>query len=747
MSEARARSLRDTLNAASLKYYKGESSGLTDPEWDSLFQELVALESEHPSLVTSDSPTLRVGSPPADGFSTVDHRLPMLSLANAFSDTDVADFDRRVRERLADLCSGDICYAAEPKLDGLAVSLVYEAGRLVLGATRGDGRQGEDITANLRTVKRIPLSLHGSGFPETLEVRGELIMRRSDFQAFNSEQEAAGEKVFVNPRNAAAGSVRLLDSRVTATRPLDFFAYSVGYVSGGELPASHSDVLAALAKWGLPVNPLSTTVVGAAGCAGYYQQVGSQRDSLDYDIDGVVFKVDQLDWQRVVGQVARAPRWAVARKFPAEEMTTTLLDVTFQVGRTGVLTPVARLEPVFVGGATVSNATLHNMDEVARKGIRVGDRVVVRRAGDVIPEVVGVAEGGRADKGTPIVAPEVCPVCDSATVQLPGEAALRCTGGFVCTAQRKEALRHFASRRAMDIEGMGDQIVEQLVDRTLVTTPADLFQLTQEALESLDLIAEKSAMNLLSALEDSKQRSLGRLIFALGIPGIGEVTAGALADFVGDLDGLLNLDAARLTPPQGVDKVGLVGASRVLELLAERDDIDANNFASAVASARMRINRDTAERILEWADGSVSRLRESTPEQLSGGGSAPVEGVGPVLARSIELYVQSPRNRDMLSALRAAGVDPAIDAVAASTNPSQEALAGNTYVLTGTLSTLTRDAAKAALQERGAKVVGSVSARTTALIAGENAGSKLAKAEKLGVRVLDESDLTELLSS
>ncbi|MEM6987632.1 MAG: NAD-dependent DNA ligase LigA, partial [Pseudomonadota bacterium] len=522
------------------------------------------------------------------------------------------------------------------------------------------------------------------------------------------------------------------------------------FVEGGAVPDTQSAVLEALAEWGLPVNPLVDVVAGPAGCDSFYRHILAQRDDLDYDIDGVVFKVNRFDWQTTIGQVARAPRWAVARKFPAEESSTLLLDVEFQVGRTGALTPVARLEPVFVGGATVSNATLHNMDEVARKAIRIGDRVIVRRAGDVIPEVVGVAPGGASDKGVDVLAPEQCPVCGSPTLQLPGEAALRCTGGYVCTAQRKEALRHFASRRAMDIEGLGDQLVEQLVDRNLVETPADLYALTREQFESLDLVAEKSASNLLDALEASKQRSLARLIFALGIAGIGEVTAAALADFVGDLAGLMAVKERDLVPAKGVDKVGQVGAQRVFQLLEERPELDEQSFVAAVASARIRVNRETAQAILDWAGGSLDSLRASTAEALSGSASTPVEGVGPVLARSVAQFVQSERNRDMVAALQACGIAPTADSVAAppgSDSDSSVDLSGNTYVLTGTLESMTRDAAKAALQQRGAKVTGSVSARTTALIAGDKAGSKLAKAESLGVTVLTEADLINLLQS
>lgn len=743
---ARAASLRERLNRANHAYFVLDAPTLSDAEWDALFHELKSLEEADPALVTADSPTSRVGAQPADGFETIEHRLPMLSLGNAFSHDDVVDFDRRVRERLDGQSESTIAYTAEPKLDGLAVSLLYEGGKLVQGATRGDGRRGEDITANLRTVKRIPLSLAGHDFPPTLEVRGELIMCRSAFEQFNAAQQAAGEKVFVNPRNAAAGSVRLLDSRITASRPLDFFAYSLGFVEGGTVPSTQSTALDAMRRWGLPVNPLVALAEGPRGCADYYERVLAQRDQLDYDIDGVVFKVDRFDWQERIGQVARAPRWAVARKFPAEESTTTLLNVEFQVGRTGVLTPVARLEPVFVGGATVRNATLHNLDEVARKAVRIGDEVIVRRAGDVIPELVGVAKGGASECARDIVAPDACPVCQSPTLQLPGEAALRCTGGFTCSAQRKEALRHFASRRAMDIEGLGDQLIDQLVDRGLVETPADLYGLTQEQLESLDLIAEKSANNLVSAIELSKQRELSRVLFALGIAGIGEVTAAGLAEFVGSLDGLMALEEADLLPPAGVEQVGQRTAERVLSLLRERPEIDEEHFVTAISSARLRVSRETAARMLDWAGGSVAALRRSSAEQLSGSAAAPVEGIGPVLARSVAQFARSEQNRRMVALLQSRGIAPAVELSAANAKAASGIdLTGRTYVLTGALGSMTRDAAKRALQRRGAKVAGSVSAKTTALIAGEKAGSKLAKAESLGVAVLSEADLIDLL--
>ena len=569
-AQDRATELRALLNDHNYRYYVLDAPSVPDAEYDRLFHELVALESMHPELVTLDSPTRRVGAAPLEAFVEVEHLEPMLSLGNAFESQDVHDFDRRVREGL-DVEVVD--YVAEPKLDGLAVSLLYRDGILAVAATRGDGRRGEDVTLNVRTIRDIQLRLRATP-PPLLEVRGEVYLTRSGFAAMNERARETGDKVFVNPRNAAAGSLRQLDPAVTAGRPLAFCAYGVGRVEG-ELPARHADVLARLREWGLPTSNEVQVVQGSDGCLGYHARMLARRPALDFDIDGVVYKVDRRDWQADLGQVARAPRWAVAHKFPAEEELTRLLGVDFQVGRTGVLTPVARLEPVFVGGVTVTNATLHNMDEIARKDVRVGDTVTVRRAGDVIPEVVGVVAERRNGNEQAIELPSECPVCESAVTRDEEESAARCSGGLYCPAQRKQAIRHFASRLAMDIEGLGDQRVDQLVDAGLVSTIADLYRLQAESLAGLERMGEKSAGNLVAAIGQSKETTLPRFLFALGIREVGESTAAALAIHFGDLQSLRAADVEAL---QAVPDVGPVVAERVIAFFAEphnREVIDA----------------------------------------------------------------------------------------------------------------------------------------------------------------------------
>ncbi|NBB92017.1 MAG: NAD-dependent DNA ligase LigA, partial [Gammaproteobacteria bacterium] len=551
----RIEALREKIHEHNYRYYVLEDPIVSDAEYDRLLRELEQLESEHPDLVTEDSPTQRVGTRPAAGFETVDHRIPMLSLGNAFSADEVTEFDRRVRE-LLDI--EQVVYSAEPKLDGVAIALRYEKGRLKLAATRGDGRSGEDVTDNVRTIRAVPLRLRGGDVPGALEVRGEIFMTRSGFSELNEGLADAGEKTFVNPRNAASGSLRQLDSSVTARRPLHFFCYQAATTDG--LPGRHSEILERLRDMGLPVSPEARTVKGLKGLLDYYEQAGERRDRLDYDIDGVVYKVDDLDQQQELGFVSRAPRWAIAHKFPAQEEVTRLLSIEVQVGRTGALTPVARLEPVFVGGVTVTNATLHNIDEIRRKDVRPGDYVVVRRAGDVIPEIVRSIPERREDELEEWQMPERCPECDSAVEQVEGEAVARCTGGLVCPAQRKRALEHFASRAAMDIDGLGEKVIAQLVERDLVHSPADLYKLDRETFAGLDRMGEKSADNLLKALEDSKKVALGRLLFALGIREVGEVTARALARHFGTLD---NLAEASVEGLESVRDVGPVVARHV----------------------------------------------------------------------------------------------------------------------------------------------------------------------------------------
>ncbi|MDH3714918.1 MAG: NAD-dependent DNA ligase LigA [Gammaproteobacteria bacterium] len=659
----RVAELRELVEYHNQRYYVLDDPEISDAEYDALFRELQTLEERYAALRSSDSPTQRVGGEPAAGFEQVRHEAPMLSLANAFSDDELADFDKRIRERLH--AEHEIVYSAEPKLDGLAVSLRYENGLLVQAATRGDGTTGENITGNVRTIRNVPLRLQGKP-PALLEVRGEVYMTRKGFAAINEKAREAGGKVFANPRNAAAGSVRQLDSRITARRPLAMYCYALGAVSDDGLFEEHAQVLSAFRDWGLPVSRETELVTGVQGCIGYYARVGAIRAALPYEIDGVVFKVNSLTEQASLGSVSRAPRWAIARKFPAEEAATQLLDVEFQVGRTGALTPVARLRPVTVGGVTVSNATLHNMDEIERKDVRIGDSVVVRRAGDVIPEVVRTLVEERPKGAHMPKMPDACPVCGSAVVREPEQAVHRCTGGLFCGAQRKEAIKHFASRRALDIEGLGDKLVEQLVEAGLVEHVDDIYALQLEQLQSLERMGEKSAQNLIDALQHSKDTTLGRFVYALGIREVGETTAQTLADHFGNIDSLMQADA---------------------------------------------------ETLLAVGD------------------------VGPVVAEHVQRFFAEPHNREVIEALRAAG----LHWPEGPPRETQRPLTGSTYVLTGTLEALTRDQAKARLQALGARVAGSVSSKTTAVIAGSSAGSKLDKAEALGVTVMDEAELESLL--
>lgn len=669
---ARVEALRQCLEQWNHEYYVLDQPSATDAEYDAALRELQQLESDLPQLQRPDSPTQRVGAAPLAGFAEVRHDLPMLSLDNAFDDEDLQRFHARVLERLkpagADSAAQpEVEYVCEPKLDGVAVSVLYENGSLVRAATRGDGTSGEDITLNVRTIRSIPLRLRGEGFPGSLEVRGEIYMLHSSFELLNATARERGDKPFVNPRNAAAGSLRQLDPRVTATRPLQMCCYGIGHVKNGDLPNNHENVMRSLAGWGLRVSPESATVKGLAACLAYYREMARRRDSLPYDIDGIVYKVNDFALRDQLGFVSRAPRWAIARKFPAQEATTQLLDVEFQVGRTGAITPVARLEPVFVGGVTVSNATLHNFDEIARLSVRIGDTVIVRRAGDVIPQVVSVRERALASASAAVVLPQVCPVCESPVEREEGGAVLRCLGGLVCPAQRKAAIRHFASRRAMDIDGLGERLVDQLVDAGLLNTVADLYLLRREQLLALERMGEKSADNLLAALEASKSTTLAHFLFALGIREVGEATARSLAAHFGN-----------------------------------------------------------------WQDLSVAdeeRLRE-------------VDDVGPVVADHLRQFFDSPSAMAVVSQLRAAGMHwaehaPVRRGCAGAAGP----LTGETWVVTGKLESLTRDEAAAALQSLGAKVSGSVSAKTSVLVAGPGAGSKLARAESLGVTIIDESAL------
>ncbi|MDC8830928.1 NAD-dependent DNA ligase LigA [Alteromonas gilva] len=665
---ARLEALRNKINDYNYQYYVLDDPSVPDSEYDRQMQALQALEAQHPELITPDSPSQKVGGEPLGAFEQVEHEVPMLSLDNGFEDEALSAFEKRLQDRLKS--SDVLSYSCEPKLDGLAVSILYENGSLVQAATRGDGRVGENITANVRTIGNVPLKLRGEAVPERIEVRGEVFMPRDGFAKLNDAQRQAGLKIFANPRNAAAGSLRQLDSRITAKRPLMFYAYSLGVVAPDSfrLPESHHERLQQLAEWGIPLCPDIATATGAQGCLDYYQQILSRRDALAYDIDGVVFKVDAIALQQQLGFVARAPRWAIAQKFPAQEEITTLLDVEFQVGRTGAITPVARLEPVFVGGVTVSNATLHNQDEIDRLGVKIGDTVIVRRAGDVIPQVVSVMLDKRPDDARDIAFPVHCPVCDSQVEKLADEAVARCTGGLFCAAQRKQALKHFASRKALDIDGLGDKLIEQLVDAGLLKNPADIFHLTFVQLIQLERMGDKSAANLLQAIHKAKQTTLPKFLYALGIREVGETTAVNLAIHFKTLDALKQADVDAL---QAVPDVGVVVAQHVSNFFNESHNIDVLN---GLLDAGMH-----------WPDIEVP-------------------------------------------------------------DASEQVLDGKTCVVTGTLSAMPRNEVKALLQQAGAKVAGSVSAKTDFLVAGEKAGSKLTKAQDLGIEVWDEARLMAFLS-
>lgn len=657
--------LRSQLHYHNYRYHSLDAPEISDAEYDRLIQQLKNLEAEHPELITPDSPSQRVGATPLSEFVTVVHEMPMLSLDNAFSDDDLLAFNKRIQDRLKS--QADIEFACEVKLDGTAVSLIYHNGLLVRGATRGDGVNGEDITQNVRTIKSIPLKLQGKNFPAVLEVRGEIYMPKAGFEAFNKKALAAGEKLFVNPRNAAAGSLRQLDARLTAARPLEMCAYNVGLVEGGELPDRHTDILKTLQAWGFLINRELDQAQNIQECLTYYRRIQDKRNALAYDIDGIVFKVNSRKLQDELGFISRAPRWAIAYKFPAQEEMTILQDVEFQVGRTGAVTPVARLQPVFVGGVTVSNATLHNRDEIARLGIKIGDTVVVRRAGDVIPQIVAAVESKRPHDARDIIFPDYCPVCGSPVETVPGEAVARCDGGLICPAQRKEAIKHYVSRKAMNVEGLGDKLVEQLVDLKMIETVADIYSLTREQLANLDRMGEKSADNILAALQKSKQTSLAKFIYALGIREVGEATARNFAKHFGTLDALAAADELNLQQ---------------------------------------------------------------------------VTDVGPVVAHFAFEFFQQENNRQAIEQLKAAGIQWPDEVATGADAP----LLGLTYVLTGSLEIFSRDDAKAHLLALGAKVSGSVSAKTDYVVAGPGAGSKLQKAEELGIKVLTEQELVELLT-
>ena len=663
--------LKDELNQHNHRYYVLDDPSVPDSEYDRQLRKLSEIEGRYEGLITDDSPSQRVGGIALESFSQIKHVVPMLSLDNAFNDVELQEFERKVKDRLNYSTSDNsqkIEYACEPKLDGAAVSLLYKKGSLVYGATRGDGSVGEDITANVRTIKSVPLKLQGDNIPELLEVRGEIYLPRAGFDRLNAAAIRAGEKTFVNPRNAAAGSLRQLDSKITASRPLEMCAYSVGQYKSDLKPETHKGMLEALGGWGFKINPFVEALTGIAACEDYYQRMAEQRDQLPYDIDGIVYKVNSLKLQSRLGFVAKAPRWAIARKFPAQEEMTRLLDVEFQVGRTGAITPVARLEPVFVGGVTVSNATLHNRDEIDRLGLRIGDMVVIRRAGDVIPQIAKVVVEKRPLEARLIEFPIRCPVCQSSVQRGEGEAVARCSGGLFCGAQIKEAIKHFASRKAMDIDGLGDKLVELLVDKSVIFSVADLYELQPTQLVDLERMAEKSATNLIAAIDASKDTTLAKFLYALGVREVGEATAQTLANNFGSMEPITHAP---------------------VEVLLEIDD------------------------------------------------------VGPIVAKHIVNFFRNPDNLSIISALREAGVHwPDIDLSRQASQP----LRGQTWVITGGMETISRAEAKDRLQDLGAKVASSVSAKTTRVVAGPGAGSKLSKALALEVAVMDEAQFLVFLA-
>ena len=660
-----ASALRDLINRYNHLYYVNDNPEVTDSEYDRLFKQLQLLETNYPELLTADSPTQRVGGKALAKFSQISHALPMLSLDNVFDAEDLHAFDQRVRDRLN--TKNVQTYAAEPKLDGLAISIRYEQGILKQAATRGDGTVGEDVTENVRTIQSVPLKLSGDNVPEVVEIRGEIVMPKAGFEALNKQQIADNKKPFVNPRNAAAGSLRQLDSKITARRPLAMYCYGVGEIQGMDLPKTHHETMQQLAQWGCQISTELQQVAGVDGCLTYIKQLGEERDGLSYDIDGVVLKIDDISLQQRLGFVSRAPRWAIAYKFPAQQEMTIVDDIEIQVGRTGALTPVARLQPVFVGGVTVSNATLHNQDEIDRKDVRVGDTVIVRRAGDVIPEVVQVVLSKRPANTVKFTIPTQCPICQSEVERIEGEAIARCSGGLFCPAQRKEAIKHFASRKAMDIDGLGDKLVEVLVDEGLINDAADLFQLTIEQLSALERMGEKSAANLVESLEKAKQTKFARFLYSLGIREVGEATARSLASH------FLTLDALEIADEQALIEI---------------------------------------------------------------------EDVGPIVAHHVVTFFHQAHNREVIDRLLDAGIDWPEEKKQA----SDSVLSGKTIVLTGTLEQLSRSEAKEKLLALGAKVAGSVSKNTDYVVAGRDAGSKLNKAESLGINVIDETTLINWLN-
>ena len=769
----RAAKLRQQLEDANYRYHVLDEPTITDAEYDRLLRELDELETAHPDLIAADSPTQRVGSAPSSKFAEVRHAIPMLSLGNAFSETEVRDFVRRIEEKLE---RPVLEFSAEPKLDGLAISLRYENGRFVQGATRGDGASGEDVTANLRTVKAIPLHLRGKGWPAVLEVRGEVYMPRAEFEKYNENARLHGGKVLANPRNGAAGSLRQLDPRLTAQRPLAFFAYGIGLVEGGKLPESHSATLKRLREWGFPVSAESRVVVGAEGLLDYYQQIGAKRDALAFDIDGVVYKLDDNAGQREMGFVSRAPRWAIAHKFPAQEQSTTVEAIEIQIGRTGAATPVARLKPVQVAGVVVTNATLHNADQIARLDVRVGDTVIVRRAGDVIPEVVSVMLEQRPRETKPWAMPKTCPICGSEILREEGEAVWRCSGELSCPAQRKEAIRHFASRRAMDVEGLGDRFIEDLSDLGYLQSVADLYKLTLEDLLEMKRrveerdgttpetvksgkVASKWADNLIAAINHSRATTLERFLFALGIQHVGESTAKALAAWFGDLEVIRHLPwpLFKHVPDVGGEVARSLGHffdqpgnQQVIDDLLARGVSITDTHAP---TAKLRDGLDLAALLVDMEIPKVTRIRAEQLAAAFASAEALVDapahrfvtaGLPAESANALVAWLEVPENAALL--LRSEQAMTSLLATAAEDNAAVTGpLESKTVVLTGSLASMSRDEAGTKLESLGAKIAGSVSKKTSLVVAGEAAGSKLTKAEELGIEIWDEAQLLGFL--
>ncbi|PTQ69910.1 NAD-dependent DNA ligase LigA [Pseudomonas sp. GV071] len=771
--------LRSELDQHNYRYHVLDEPSIPDVEYDRLFHELKALEAEHPKLVTADSPTQRVGSLALSAFGEVKHEVPMLSLGNAFAEDDLRDFDRRVREGLADeLPAGDLFggganveYSCEPKLDGLAVSLLYRDGLLVRGATRGDGSTGEDISVNVRTIRNVPLKLQGSGWPAVLEVRGEVFMSRAGFERLNASQLELGGKTFANPRNAAAGSLRQLDSSITAKRPLEFCCYGIGQVQG-ELPDTQIGILNALKAWGMPISRELKLAKGAEECLAYYRDIGERRDALAYEIDGVVFKVNNLAWQRELGFRAREPRWAIAHKFPASEELTELLAVEFQVGRTGAVTPVARLRPVKVAGVMVANATLHNMDEVARLGLMVGDTVIIRRAGDVIPQVVQVVLDRRPADAQPVHVPENCPVCGSHVERtqlvkrskgretVSEGAVYRCVGRLACGAQLKQAIIHFVSRRAMDIEGLGDKSVEQLVDEGLISSPADLYKLTFEQIVELEGFAELSSKNLLAAIENSRKPELARFIFSLGIPDVGEETAKVLARSLASLQRIKQALPEVLTylPDVGLEVAHEIHEffsdshnQSVIEQLEQVLDIQGQGelgaeYAASTTLAGLLDKLHISSVGPTGAKTLAAKFGESLQKVLDADWLDLRQALSEKPANAVREFFAVEENKQRALAIEAQLREFGMHWESEKRVVEGLPLAGQTWVLTGSLEIMSRDIAKEKLEGLGAKVAGSVSAKTTCVVAGPGAGSKLAKANELGLKVLDEAEFLKALA-